>query len=110
VSLEPRDDGPVRVLVASGDIDVIVVPALLQGLPALLADATAVALDLTGATFFDSSGVQLVDRLTRTCAAASQAFVVVAPRGGPAWRVLDLVGYSGLAVQDLPAARARLLP
>ena len=109
MTLEARDDGALRVLVATGELDAAVVPELLDTLPSLVAGAAGVALDLTSVTFFDSSGVRLVDRLTRTCARASTGFVVVAPRAGLPWRVLDLVGFGGQAVEDVAAARARLL-
>ena len=94
------------VLRASGELDVAVVPALLPELPALVSAAQAVVLDLTAVTFFDSSGVRLVDRLARECARAQAPFRVVAPPTEVASRqVLDIVGLTdALASDDLAAA------
>lgn len=100
-----RDDG-VRLLRAAGEVDVAVVPAILPGVPALVAGATAVVLDLTSVTFFDSSGVRLVDRVARECARHGVRVRVVAPPGGPARRVLEIVGMASpeLTAPDLSTA------
>ncbi|HVM29101.1 MAG TPA: STAS domain-containing protein [Mycobacteriales bacterium] len=99
-----RDDGA-RILRASGELDVVVVPALLPSVTGLVDGVSAVVLDLTDVTFFDSSGVRLVDRLMRECARAGPGFRVVAPRGHPARRVLEIVGLAGsLVAEDLAAA------
>jgi anti-sigma B factor antagonist len=93
------------VLRARGELDVAVVPDLLPQLPAMVSAAEAVVLDLTAVTFFDSSGVRLVDQLTRECGARATPFRVVAPPGGPTRRVLELVGMAdALASDDLAAA------
>ena len=98
----PDADG-VRVLRASGEFDVAVVPPLLPGLPALVAGAPAVVLDLSLVEFFDSSGVRLVDALARACDGVPLR--VAAPPGTPARRVLELVGLvDGLVEDDLDAA------
>jgi anti-sigma B factor antagonist len=102
-----EDDG-VRVLRTRGEIDVTVVPTVLPQVPSLVAGARAVVLDTTEATFFDSSGVRLVDGLARACSAARLPFRVVAPPGSRARRVLDLVGLSAALVDDdLAVATAR---
>ncbi len=88
----PDRDGGTTVLRATGDLDVAVVPALLPEVPALVSAAGSVVLDLSAVTFFDSSGVRLVDRLARECGARATPFRVVAPPGGPTRRVLELVG------------------
>jgi anti-sigma B factor antagonist len=99
----------IRVLRGAGELDVTVVPDLLDDVAALVTGATGVVLDLTDVTFFDSSGVRLVDRLARTCAKGGAGFRVVAPAGGPARRVLEIVGMAGpLVDDDLPAAMASL--
>lgn len=103
------DEDGVRVLLARGEIDVTVGPALLDEVPALLAGARAVVLDTAQATFFDSSGVRLVDRLARECDASRVPFRVVAPPDSPARRVLEMVGLAAaLADDDLAAALARV--
>ena len=94
------DDGGIRVLRATGEIDVTVVPPLLPGTAALVAGARGVVLDLTQVSFFDSSGVRLVDRLSRESGRAGVAFRVAAPVGSPARRVLELVGLAALLVDD----------
>jgi len=89
-----------RVLVLSGDVDVGVAPGVLTQLPQLLAGAPAVVLDLSGVTFFDSSGVRLVDRVARTCEQHDQPWRVVCPPGSSSRRLLELVGMAGPHVLD----------
>lgn len=94
-----------RVLHVTGELDVQVAPGLLRDVPDLVSGAVAVVLDLTRVTFLDSSGLRLVDRLARSCAAVGTAFRVAAPPESPSRRVLDLVGFSEpLASDDLDAA------
>ena len=103
------DDGGVRVLRATGEVDVTVVPALLADVASMVAGASGVVLDLTPATFFDSSGVRLVDRLSRECGRTSTPFRVAAPPGSPGRRVLELVGMARLlADDDLATALGRV--
>lgn len=85
-----------------GELDVVAVVDLGLGLP-LPPGCRSLVLDLTAVTFFDSGGVRLVDRLSRTSAEHGAAFRVVAPPGTPARRVLDLVGLAGPLVDDGPA-------
>jgi len=104
-AMRTHDDDGVTVLRARGELDVAVVPALLPGLPALVSAAEAVVLDLTAVTFFDSSGVRLVDRLARECARAQAPFRVVAPPRSASRQVLDVVGLAdALASDDLAGA------
>src|SRR5689334_8321368 len=101
----PDRAGGTIVLRATGELDVAVVPTRLPEVPALVSAAESVVLDLTDVTFFDSSGVRLVDHLTRECDARATPFRVVAPPGGPPRRVLELVGLAdAVASDDLPAA------
>lgn len=105
------DADGVRVLHASGELDVTVVPALLAGVPALLSGARGLVLDLTDVTFFDSSGVRLVDRLARESSRAGVGFLVAAPPGNPARRVLQVVGLAAALVEDdRDAAVVRVRP
>jgi anti-sigma B factor antagonist len=96
-----------RVLRAAGDLDVATVPRLLLEVPALIADAVGVVLDLTDVTFLDSSGVRLVDRFGHACARTNTPFRVVAPPGHRARRILDIVGFRPpLVADDLPTGLA----
>ncbi|MEX2289457.1 MAG: STAS domain-containing protein [Mycobacteriales bacterium] len=98
----------VRVLRAHGELDVVTTRALL-GDPAALTGGGPLVLDLSAATFLDSAGVRLVDRLARECAQSGGYFRVVAPPGSRARRVLEVVGLAGaLASDDLPAAVAQV--
>ncbi|SDQ04520.1 STAS domain-containing protein [Quadrisphaera sp. DSM 44207] len=102
-ALPERRNG-VRVLRAHGELDVTAAPAVLPGVPDLVADAAAVVLDLSALSFFDSAGVRLVDQLSRECTRSRAPFRVVAPPRTPSRRVLELVGLDALADDDLPAA------
>jgi anti-sigma B factor antagonist len=106
VTVEPLgDDDGVRVLRAAGELDVAVVPQLLGSVPDLVAGVDAVVLDLSGVSFFDSSGVRLLDRLVRECARVGVALRVVAPPAGTARGVLEIVGMAGpLVADDLASA------
>jgi anti-anti-sigma factor len=109
-ALPERPDG-VRLVCARGELDVVAAPALIADLPSLLAGASAVVLDLSGVTFFDSSGVRLVDRMSRECGRAAAALRVVAPPGTPTRRVLELVGLiDDLVVDDVAAALGAVRP
>jgi anti-anti-sigma factor len=99
-----RPDG-VRVLIATGEVDVVTAPQMFPAVRALVSGAHAVVLDLSTVDFFDSSGVRLVDVLARECRRADAAFRVAAPMGTPGRRVLEMVGMvDGLVTDDLPSA------
>ena len=89
-----------RVLALSGEVDVLSAPALAAELPALLDGTGAVVLDLSDVTFFDSSGVRLVDQVARACAARPLRWRIVSPPGSTNRRLLDLVGMVGAQVCD----------
>jgi anti-sigma B factor antagonist len=111
VTVEPIDvPGGARILAAAGELDIAVVPALLSRVADLVAGATGVVLDLSDVSFFDSSGVRLVDRIGRECRRASTPFRVVAPPHSSPRRVLDIVGMTGpLVDDDRPTAVASVL-
>ena len=105
IDLRTLEHGGVEVLHVSGSLDSAVVPVLLPRVPAVVAGAAGVVLDLSDVTRCDTSSARLVDRLARECARAHAGFRVVAPPGSAGRRVLDLVGMSGgLVVDDLPSA------
>ena len=109
-ALPERPDG-VRLVCARGELDVVAAPALIADLPALLEGAMGVVFDLSGVTFFDSSGVRLVDRMTRECGRAATPLRVVAPPGTPTRQVLELVGLvDDLVTDDLPTALSAVGP
>lgn len=104
------DDGGVRVLRADGELDITTVPPVLATAASLVAGAQGLVLDLSAVTFFDSSGVRLVDRLSREAARVGARYRVVAPSGSTARRVLELVGFAVLADEDLQTALAAVQP
>jgi anti-anti-sigma factor len=107
VTVQVSDADGVRVLVVEGELDVAVVPGLLGRVDELLGGRPSAVLDLSEVPFFDSSGVRLVDRLHRTCAAAGGRLVVAAPRGTGPRRVLEIVGMGGdLVADDVASALA----
>ena len=95
----------VTVLRVRGEVDVVSAGGLTDAVTAAAVGARGVVLDLSAVTFFDSSGVRLIDRLARACARNEAGFRVVAPGGGRARRILDLVGLGEvLACEDVEAA------
>lgn len=104
----PSQPSAPHLLSISGELDVVSVPEVLELVPALVADAAAVVVDLREVSFLDSSGVRLLHRLAHGCAAAGTGVRVVAPPGCRARRVLDIVGMTLLVDDDLDAARAAL--
>lgn len=102
----PRDDG-VCVLRITGEFDAVSAQPLHDQVTALVGGEPLV-LDLTRVTFFDSSGVRVVNRLARTHDERA-GFRVVAPPGGRARRVLDIVGFgTGVVTDDVEQALAQL--
>ena len=104
----PSQPSAPHLLSISGELDVVSVPDVLALVPALVADAAAVVVDLREVSFLDSSGVRFLHRLAHSCAAAGTGVRVVAPPGCRARRVLDIVGMTLLVDDDLDAARAAL--
>jgi anti-anti-sigma factor len=68
--------------------------ALLARLPSA---ARALALDLSGVTYLDSSGVQLLFELGRRLAARRQAIRLIVPPAAPVRRVLQLCAVESVA-------------
>lgn len=99
----------VQLVRAHGEIDVVTARSALAGLPELVRASSALVLDLSEVTFFDSSGVRLVDALAREIFKQDSAFRVVAPTGSRARRVLDLVGMTDpLVCEDVATAVAQV--
>lgn len=104
----PSQPSEPHVLSMTGELDVVSVPDVLERVPALVADAESLVVDLRGLSFLDSSGVRFLHRLQHTCAASGTDVRVVAPPTCRARRVLDIVGMTLLVVDDLDTARAAL--
>ncbi len=97
MSLEPRPERHgVRVIRATGEVDALTAGSMEDA----LAPDGPLVLDLSDVTFFDSSGVRLVDRLARRHEQQGTGFRVVAPPGSRARRVLDIVGLGSAVVAD----------
>lgn len=60
-------------------------------------DAMGVALDLSGVSYLDSSGVQMIYELAERLALRQQALALVAPPAAPARRVLEIVALGDTA-------------
>lgn len=109
VTAPSQPSGP-HVLSITGELDVVSAPDVLDRVPALVADAAALVVDLREVSFLDSSGVRFLHRLAHTCAASGTGVRVVAPPECRARRVLDIVGMTLLVDDDVDAARAALQP
>jgi anti-sigma B factor antagonist len=94
LSLTRDDVGRRTVLCASGEIDIATAPTLARAIDAALAaGALELWIDLTPASFMDSSGVHvLFETHTRLCDLNRRLAVVCPP--GSVRRVLDLSGVS----------------
>jgi anti-anti-sigma factor len=103
ITVTDSTGGP-RVLTAEGELDVLTAEPLLAQASALVAGASAVVLDLSRVTFFDSAAVHFVDLLLRRGAEVSVPVRVVAPAGRPPHRVLGIVGMLSCADEDLETA------
>ena len=78
VTTPPSPSEP-HVLMLSGEVDVVSVPTVLERIPALVAEASGVVVDLREVSFLDSSGVRFLHRLAHAGAAAGTGVRVVAP-------------------------------
>jgi anti-sigma B factor antagonist len=76
-----------------GDLDVASVPALEREVLAATTAATRVVFDLSEVGWLDSSGLRLLDDLTRAYDARGVKVRIVAPSDVPARFTLDLSGW-----------------
>jgi anti-anti-sigma factor len=80
-------------IVLRGEHDISTIARVRAAYDDLPASARTILCDLTETTFLDSSVIGfLVDGHRRAEAADGREFTVVAPAGGPAARILDIVG------------------
>jgi len=72
--------GPVSTVVVSGELDIAAAPALTEALDRLTADgATEIALDLSGVTFCDSTGLGAFVHADQALQARGARLVLVNP-------------------------------
>jgi anti-anti-sigma factor len=77
INVEPFEDA--RLIRAVGEIDLGTANALRAELDSAHRDATAVLLDLSGVTFIDSTGLQLLLEASENSAVGDWAFALVRP-------------------------------
>jgi anti-sigma B factor antagonist len=101
IALERTHSG-LAVLTISGEHDLSTAPNLRRRLDALLDERTGVVLDLSPATFIDSSILGVILDGKRRAAAAGLGFAVLQSDGAePVMRVLDVTGLKAeLPVHD----------
>jgi anti-sigma B factor antagonist len=88
-----RTDAGLAVVTISGEHDLSTAPNLRRRLDALLEDGTATVVDLSAATFIDSSILGVILDGRRRAAAADVGFAVVHSNGADAVnRVLEVTG------------------
>jgi anti-sigma B factor antagonist len=91
-TIERSKQGAVWILELRGEHDLSTAPVLQRELDHIYDSGSTVVVDLTAATFIDSSIVKvLVHGCERATERAEHQFAVVSPAGSLASRVLDLV-------------------
>lgn len=90
-----------------GEIDMANATELEARILAATGDARALVVDLSEVTYFDSSGMRMLDALAGACEGAAIPLRVVAPEGGRARFVLRVVAWpEHLLAESLEAAVA----
>ena len=103
-----RRDGTHLVLL-SGEIDLENARALEAEILSGMDDAQALVVDLSDVSYFDSSGMRMLDALAGACDAAGVPLRVVAPDGGRARFILRIVAWpEALLAGSLDTALAAL--
>jgi anti-sigma B factor antagonist len=101
VTLDFDHRGDVAVARLDGEIDSSNASELRLALVERLPCATSVlALDLSGITYLDSSGVELLFELGRSLSARRQTIRLVVPEDAPVRRVLELCAVDSVAPID----------
>lgn len=96
--VELATEGRRLLVTLHGELDLGTVPALETRLRAALSDSPReLVVDLGTVTFLDSTGTSLLFQLASESATQRRAFSVVAPPGGVAKRLLDMVCFSQAA-------------
>ena len=89
-----RSDGGVAVVVVKGEHDVYTAPSLSEQLDSLLGEHVPFVIDLTKATFVDSSVLRVLLEAKRKADEGDIGFAVAVGQDdtGPVRRVLDITG------------------
>jgi stage II sporulation protein AA (anti-sigma F factor antagonist) len=87
--------GTVRVVKAAGDVDLAFAGELWDVLEPLLTPGAVVALDCSGITFLDSTGLRSAVVAANRAKETDAVFCLIAP-SEPVTRVLDLSGVTGM--------------
>jgi anti-anti-sigma factor len=90
--IERIDVGEVAVVVLAGEHDLATSPSLVATLEDTARPGSRVVVDLTAATFIDSTAL----RALLTGAQDADRFAIVAPTGAAPRRLLDMTNISGL--------------
>ena len=91
-----------------GEIDLANAKLIEAEVLCALGDASALIVDLAAVTYFDSSGMRMLDGLARACRTAGIPLRVVAPDGSPARMILRVVAWPEQLIADtVDAALAR---
>ncbi len=103
-----RSDQPGWAIISpSGEIDLATVGQLEDALAASMSDGTDVAVDLTGVTFMDSTGLRALLAANQNLSGSGHRLALIVA-GGPVDRLLDIsgVGQTLAIFQSLEAATA----
>lgn len=99
--------GGVQIARLTGEIDMSNAQELRERVLASAGDADALVVDLSEVTYFDSSGMRMLDAVAAACGDAALPLRVVAPEGGRARFVLRIVAWpEHLLADSLDAALA----
>jgi anti-anti-sigma factor len=91
--LQLRTDGGHVTLTVHGEVDLSNAGDLQRALEeAITNDITVATIDMSDVTYIDSIGMRLLFSLAARLKVAQIAFVLVAPVGSPARRVVELAG------------------
>lgn len=82
-----------RIVSLSGEIDLSNAPAHEHRILESLGGATALVVDLTDVSYFDSTGLRMLDNLAGACEAAKLPMRVVAPDGGRVRLILRICSW-----------------
>jgi anti-sigma B factor antagonist len=111
VGLEIEERGEVVVAHVTGELDLAGAPRTGERIAeAVPTSARGLVIDMSALEFIDSSGVAMLFSLVRRLSSRRQELRVVAPRGRPVARVLEIVEFERAAPvrSDVDAAVAEI--
>lgn len=92
LALQTRQEGPITVVTAKGEIDVFTAPDLDEGLRAVLAKGgDKIIVDLTGVAFLDSTGLGVLVKCLKA-ARTSGGWVRLVVRTEKIRKIFDITG------------------